>query len=128
MVTSKPPFLSTAQIAQLHTLMGRGLQTVQDFQEPAETITIKRRDSTLGWVQVMTLTPISIRVNAQSPQETPGETRTDGEVKVWATDLTVARPRPGDRFTWQGHACVIDIVPPERLGTVLVAFTLLESN
>ena len=127
MVAPKPPFLTTAEIAQLHDLMGQGLQTVQDFQDPAVTVTFRRRGDS-GYTDVATVQPISIRLENQQPQETTAETTTTGICKVWEIDVRGAEPQPGDRFSWLDHTCVVDVVPPERFGYLAIQFTLLEGN
>jgi hypothetical protein len=37
-------------------------------------------------------------------------------------------PQPGDRFDWLGHACLVRLVNPERLGYIAIDFTMLEGN
>lgn len=126
-VTPRPPFLSDADVAELHDVFGQGLQTVQNFQDPQLTLTFRRRDSNVGWGDVVTLRPISCRLGGIEARESVSETTTKGTCKVWAHEVAgESAIKQGDRFQWLSHVCVVDMVPPERFGYIAIEFTLLE--
>lgn len=129
MVTPGPSFLRPGTVASIHRLVGRALQTEQDLQDPQLDVTFRRRHDVSGWVDVLTVQPISIALDNTQVQEGPAraETRKTGTVRIWAT----FGPTPiqqGDRFLWLGHPCVVDLVPPEQMGEVAIDFTMLEDS
>lgn len=133
MVTPRPPFLTEQDIDGLHDLVGQGLQTVQDFQDPSETLTFTRRTGKGEPTVIKTIRPISIRLGGLQPAESVGggETTTVGTVKIWSHEVLVDGEnviQPGDQFQWQGHGCRVEFVPPARLGYVALGFRILEGN
>jgi hypothetical protein len=127
MVTPGPSFLRPGTIASIHRLTGRGLQTEQDLQDPQLELTFRRRDPVMGWVDVVVVWPINVALDNTQAQRAVGETRATGTVKMWAVYGPPAMQQ-GDRFLWQNHPCIVDLVPPPGMGVVSVAFTLLEGN
>ena len=107
-----------------------GLRDMQEWTDVS--LTFRRRSGT-GWVDVNTTTirAISIHLGGNQPMEAMGavETSTRGAAKVFAADVADTPVREQDRFTWDGHVCVVDLVAPTRLGVhVTIEFTLLEGN
>lgn len=130
MVEPGTPFLSEADIANLHDIVGQGLQTVQNFQSPEVLITFMRRTDAGREPIISDVQPISIRLLNQQEQESPvvAETMLRGIAKFWDHDLSFSPPQPEDRFSWLGHTCRVLIVHPPRLGTIQVDFQLIEGN
>ena len=134
MVTPKPPFLTGADIAGLHDIAGAGYRTVQEFNDPQVLLDIVRQNPATGrYTSVVAgnIRPISIRMGGQQAEQSPGETRTQGLLKAWASDIAPYGDgviQPGDRFVWQDHWCRVDVVYPSKLGTITVDFTLMEGN
>ncbi len=108
MVAPRPPFLTGSDIAGLHDIAGAGYRTLQEFNDPQVTLDIKRRNQTTGrltGVMAGGIRPISIAMAGQQPQESVGETRTDGALKVWAADVTTGADvviQPDDRARTSG--------------------------
>lgn len=129
MVVPKPPFLTDADIAELHDLMGQGFQTVQNFQTPQELIEIKRRESS-GWVTIGTFLPISISLKNQQVIGTleGNEQRKAGLLRLWAVDYEPHPVRVQDRFTWQNQPCRVTLVPGERFGVIDIDFELIDED
>ncbi len=130
MVTSRP-FLSPRTAERIKTLKRRGTATTQVLQDPAVTISVRRRGAheSGGWIVVGTYDLISISLTNRDPQETGQnqgavETSTVGEFRAWAPIAC----REGDRFTWDYRDCVIDSVQPARSGVQDVQFHLLEGT
>lgn len=103
-----------------------GLRDVQEWT--GVTVTFRRRGDS-GWADVLTTPVISIRLEGNQGADVIQETTRRGTAKVFAESLALEHLQQGDRFTWDGHVCVIDVVQPMRLDTyVAIDFTLLEGN
>lgn len=110
-------------------ILPAGLRDVQKWT--GVTLTFMRQDAETGqWRDIVTCPAISIRLGQQQPREAMGnvETTEQGQLKVWAADVAGANEiRPGDRFVWNDHTCVVVLSGPVRLDThVTMTFRLLE--
>lgn len=122
------PLLTDATLANLGGIYRQGLETVRRWQDPQELLTFRRRTDA-GWVDVAAnINPISVRLDSTQEQDGRVELSTSGVVRVWVADLNGATLQPDDRFNWQGHVCVINVVPPTRFDHVAAGFSLLEGN
>ena len=103
-----------------------GLRDVQEWT--GVTVTFRRRGAE-GWADMLTAPVISIRMEGNQGADSIQETTRRGTAKVWADAVADTPLQPQDRFSWNGHVCVIDVVQPVRLDTyVAIDFTLLEGN
>ena len=123
------PFLSPAAIAQLHDIMGQGYKTVQEFQDPQELLTIKRRLPS-GWTDVGSFRPISIKLLNQQAigLATGSEIRNAGELKVWEDEFSAAPIKVGDRFNWQNEPCRVKRASVIRFGVATIEFELIDED
>lgn len=126
------PFISGTLAERINGLIKRGYATVQELQDPALTVTFARRTGTTWTDQLSDVTPISIALKNQQPEETQAETRGVGLLRVWAADVTDQSgdvvPQQEDRFLWEGAPCRVDVVHPVVRDVVVIEFTLLGVN
>ncbi len=128
-------FLTHADLLGLRDTIEAGYATAMEVQDPQIALTFLRRHAVTGQFTVTVkanIRPVKIGLGERQPLETTGELRAQGEAIFRAGDIVGANGRPalqpGDRFDWQGHACRIDMVHPEKLFRVQVDFTLHEGN
>ncbi len=132
MVAPRPrPHLSDRAAAIIKREKRRGAADKQLIQDPAVSITVRRRGDhdAGGWIVVGTYDLISISLTNRDPRETGQnqgavETSTVGKFRAWVP----IDCRQGDRFTWDFRDCVIDSVQPARSGVQDVQFHLLEGT
>lgn len=124
------PFLSASTATRIKALKRRGFATTLAIQEPAITITLRRRGAhnVGGWLEHGPY-DVVISLTNRDPQESglnagAVETSTVGQFRAWAP----IDCRQDDRFTWAGRTCAVDQVNPERFGVVSVQFHLLEGT
>lgn len=129
MVIPQPPFLNESEIAELHVFYGRGMATVQAFQDPEPVITFARWNTTTGtFDELSPVTLIRVGIDNRDEQLT-GQNQgvvqsvVQGELKGWHP-LDVQKD---DRFIWDGQTMRVTVVYPERLGVIKADFVMHQS-
>jgi hypothetical protein len=110
------PYMTDAEFADLEPLIEDGWATLGEWYENLPLTFVRQGGTTVG-----TLTAISIkRANRQATPTGGGTpvsaTEMDGTLRLWTADIDATPVRQGDRFIWQGQACVIDTGPYTKRG------------
>lgn len=131
MVQQRPPFLSVADVTGIHEAMGAGFATVQAVQDPQPVVTFFRSGENGRYVPAGLTDVALIRVTMRDLQPEGEQARqgvanleSDGELLGWAP-LPIQRD---DTFIWQGQTFRVEVVDPERYGTVLARITVTQKR
>ena len=121
-------FLSAAQIAHLDDLMERGWHTLEDWTT-TDQVTIARQSGVANTFDVVSI-KLDDREGTVTGSGTPtADTELSGVLRLWTTAVTAKPVWRGDRFVWNGQACVIATGPIRKRGGVSeYAFTLSSRN
>jgi hypothetical protein len=103
-------------------------ETFRVIRDPDDITVVRQGGTTIG-----TFSPLSLRFDDRQAVPTGGgtpvaETEQDGTLKLWAADVAAAPIRIGDRFIWNGQACIVSTVAEERLGGVVAYGFVLEGR
>lgn len=122
------PFMTDADFDDLEPVMADGWATLAEWY--ATSIQIVRQ----GGATVGTFAAVSIKLanrqeyatGAGSPVQ---DTEQSGLLRLWTSAVTATPVKQGDRFIWNGQACVIATGPVRKRGGISeFTFTLALRN
>ena len=123
------PFMTDAEFDDLEPLMADGWATLGEWYGDM-TVTVARQ----GVGEVGTFSVVSIGLAARQERPTGAgtpvaQTEQSGTLRLWTADITDGAILRGDRFIWNGQACVIAAVGEHKRGGVTeYAFALAGRN
>jgi hypothetical protein len=111
--------VTDAQAVAINGEFANLAETFRVIRDPDDITVVRQGGTTIG-----TFSPLSLRFDDRQAVPTGGgtpvaETEQDGTLKLWAADVAAAPIRIGDRFIWNGQACIVSTAPKERLGGVV---------
>ena len=126
------PFISEQENAEILDLMAQGQQTVQNLQDPTETITLMRYDEeSEEWKPRLTnVWPIYVKLaNRQAlGLVEKNEIRKSGTLRLWIEDFDIDPVHVGDRFTWQNQLCVVELIGAKRFHRIDIDFLFVNED
>ena len=123
------PFMTDAEFDALEPVMADGWATLREWYGDT-SITIARQGGTVvGTFEVVSIALANREAVVTGAGEPVGMTERDGALRLWTAAVTSAPVRRGDRFLWNGQACIVS-TPPEykRGGVAEYGFTLEGRN
>ena len=116
MVTS---YLSEGDAAAIDGEFANMRATFQVLRDPPPVVIVRQDGVTVGTFQPASIRFASRQAAATGAGTPVATTELDGTLTLWATDIVGKPVRRGDRFIWNGQACVIATPPRQRLGKVV---------
>lgn len=122
------PFMTDAEFAELEPVIEDGWATLQEWY--SQTITIARQGgTTVGTFDVVSIKLANRRETVTGAGTPISTTELDGTLRLWTADVGATPVRRGDRFIWNGQACVVSTPPtPKRGGSTEYGFTVQGRN
>lgn len=122
------PFMTDADFDALEPLMADGWATLGEWYGDIQ-VTIARQSGIANTFDVVSI-KLDNREGTVTGSGTPtADTELSGVLRLWTTAVTAKPVWRGDRFVWNGQACVIATGPIRKRGGVSeYAFTLSGRN
>lgn len=112
--------------------MAQGQQTVQNLQDPTETITLMRYDEeNEEWTPRLTnVWPIYVKLVQRQALGLveKNEIRKSGTLRLWIEDFDIDPVHVGDRFTWQNQLCVVELIGAKRFHRIDIDFLFVNED
>jgi hypothetical protein len=110
------PYMTDAEFADLEPIMESGWATLGEWYENLSLTFVRQGGTTIGTLDIISIKRANRQANATGGGTPVATTEQAGTLRLWTADIATTPIRQGDRFLWQGQACVIDTGPYTKRG------------
>jgi hypothetical protein len=110
------PFMTDAEFADLEPIMESGWATLAEWYENLAITFMRQGGTTVGTLDIISIERENRQEIATGGGTPTSGTELSGTMRVWTDDLATVDIQQGDRFLWQGMACIVSDGPYTKRG------------